>query len=226
MGSWEARGVLRFFPPDRRVLNRLDLRVETGETVRILGRSGAGKTLLTQVLTGQAVPEEGQVFLEGEELSALSPERRLALRRRRLGILSREPGFFPRLSMEDNVSLALQLMGEGRRAARRKAWEAMERFGVLSGAGRLPAQLTPGEACRMQLARASLGEPAFLAADSFPWGLPEKEEREIWGLLKALQAETSAGLLHLTDAAGGCGPADRALVLEQGRLWETEERKA
>ena len=144
MGSWEARGVIRFFPPDRRVLNRLDLRVETGETVRILGRSGAGKTLLTQVLTGQAVPEEGQVFLEGEELSALSPERRLALRRRRLGILSREPGFFPRLSMEDNVSLALQLMGEGRRAARRKAREAMERFGVLSGAGRLPGQLTPG----------------------------------------------------------------------------------
>ena len=220
MGSWEARGVIRFFPPDRRVLNRLDLRVDTGETVRILGRSGAGKTLLTRVLTGQEAPEEGQVFLEGEELSALSPERRLALRRRRLGILSREPGFFPRLPMEDNVSLALQLMGESRRAARRKAREAMERFGALSGAERLPAQLTPGEACRMQLARASLGEPAFLVADSFPWGLSEEEEWEVWKLLKDLQTSLSAGLLHLTDQIGGCGPADRTLQLRQGHLLE------
>ncbi len=220
MGSWEARGVIRFFPPGRRVLNRIGLRVEAGETVRVLGPSGAGKTLLAETLTGQALPEEGQVFLEGTELSALPEGKRRALRRQRLGILGREAGFFPWLTVEENTALGLLLSGMGRKAALGRAREALERFGARQAAGRAPGVLTPGGACRAQLARVSLGEPGFLLADSFPWGLPWEEEQEIWGLLKGLQDSLHAGLLHLAGQAGGCGPADRTLRLEQGRLME------
>lgn len=213
-------GIVKWFPPDHRALNGLNLNISPGETVQILGYAGSGKSLLADILTGRTLPEEGRVCFRGQDYARMKPEERAHLRWKYMVLLRAHPGFLPALSMRENTALPLLLSGERRRAALSRAQEAMEAFGVEIAARRTPEELTPAELCRCQLARASLREPELILADSFPVGLNEREEIQIRQLLQVLQMQMNATLVLLGDHRDHVCHADRTLFLRSGRLWE------
>lgn len=215
-------GIVKWFPPDHRALNGLNLSISPGETVQILGYAGSGKSLLADILTGRTIPEEGRVCFRGQDYARMKPEERAHLRWKYMVLLRAHPGFLPALSMRENTALPLLLSGERRRAALSRAQEAMEAFGVEIAADRTPEELSPMERCRCQLARAAIREPELIIADGFPAGLGAKarEEKEVWQLLKALQMQKNGTLLILVDRRNDAFPADRMLFLRSGRLWE------
>ena len=116
-------GIVKWFPPDHRALNGLNLSISPGETVQILGYAGSGKSLLADILTGRTIPEEGRVCFRGQDYARMKPEERAHLRWKYMVLLRAHPGFLPALSMRENTALPLLLSGEA------------ETCGTESGAG-------------------------------------------------------------------------------------------
>ena len=201
-------GIVKWFPPDHRALNGLNLSISPGETVQILGYAGSGKSLLADILTGRTIPEEGRVCFRGQDYARMKPEERAHLRWKYMVLLRAHPGFLPALSMRENTALPLLLSGEA------------ETCGTESGAGGHGSLRRGDCGPKNQLARASLREPELILADSFPVGLNEREEIQIRQLLQVLQMQMNATLVLLGDHRDHVCHADRTLFLRSGRLWE------
>jgi ABC-type lipoprotein export system ATPase subunit len=138
----------------RRVLFELSHRFEAGRLTAITGRSGSGKTTLLQLVCGLEVPDAGEVIVEGFSVSALGEERRADLRRERIGFMAQEPGLMPHLAADENIELALAVMGVTGRPAHELAAAWLARLGLGDRAGQRVSRLSGGERQRVALARA------------------------------------------------------------------------
>jgi iron(III) transport system ATP-binding protein len=141
------------------LLQDLSLQIAAGQTVAILGASGSGKSTLLKIMAGLQVPDQGQVWLDGQNISDWPPERR------RLALMFQDFALFPHLSLADNVAFGLIEQGQGRAAARAQAADMLARFG-LAGRGRERiGTLSGGEQQRVALARALITQPKALLLD-------------------------------------------------------------
>jgi putative ABC transport system ATP-binding protein len=198
------------------ILDDVSLAVDGGETVAIVGASGAGKSTLLALLAGLDEPSSGQVFLDGQELSALDEDGRAAARASHVGFVFQSFHLVPSLTALENVMLPLELAG--RRDARAAAREVLDKVGLGSRLGHYPRQLSGGEQQRVAIARAFVTSPTVLFADEPTGNLDTATGERITQLLFDLNAAAGTTLVLVThdrDLAARCG---RVIEIDAGRL--------
>jgi putative ABC transport system ATP-binding protein len=205
-------------------LRGVDLKVEAGEFLAIMGPSGSGKSTLLHLLGGVDRPSGGQVLLEGADLTVLSDDARTILRRRRIGFIFQSFNLLPTLTAEENVSLPLELGGEAATKARARAEAVLELVGMSLRRRHLPGMLSGGEQQRVAIARALAIEPALLLADEPTGNLDTANGRQVTTLLRRLVDEQRQTIVMVTHDRNVAAHADRLVCVRDG-LIESDQQQ-
>jgi putative ABC transport system ATP-binding protein len=220
MGALELRLVSKSYgegPTLVDALRHVDLMVDAGELVAIMGPSGSGKsTLLTIAGTLEEVTT-GVVFVGGQDVSTMSRNDRARLRRRSIGYVFQDFNLLAGLTAAENVSLPLELDGTRARAARAVAMTALEELGLGDRAGRYPDELSGGERQRVAIARAVVGDRRLLLADEPTGALDSVNGEGVMRLVRAACKRGVAGVVVTHDAQLASW-ADRVVFLRDGRV--------
>ena len=216
----EARGIAKVYGTGGvavRALDGVDLRVEAGEFLALIGPSGSGKSTLMAILGCLDRPSEGSYRLDGEAVEAL-PGRALArIRNTRIGFVFQAYNLLPRASVLRNVELPMLYRGTARPERRRRALELLEQVGLADQADKLPGQLSGGQKQRVAIARALANRPSILLADEPTGALDSHTGGEILALFQALNQEGHTVLL-VTHDPGVAARARRQVELRDGRI--------
>jgi ABC-type lipoprotein export system ATPase subunit len=196
-------------------LDRVDLQIEPGEFVALVGRSGSGKSTLLHLAGGLDSPEEGTVLVDGRDLATLSIGERARMRRRRIGFVFQFFHLLPTLTVTENVALPLLLDGT---RADGQVDTLLDQVGLGHRARHLPGELSGGEMQRAAIARALVSNPPLVLADEPTGNLDSSTGEDILDLLSSTVAERGAALLMVTHDRHGASRAGRVLQLGDGRL--------
>ncbi len=218
----EARGIGRRFGhnPPLVVLGGLDLTVEGGQSVAVLGESGVGKSTLLHVLAAIDPADEGDVLVEGRSLSEMTGSELAHMRSRSIGLIFQFHNLLGDFDAVENVMLPLLVGGQGRAVARRRALEALDQVGLSERMSHRPGQLSGGEQQRVAVARAVVGRPRLLLADEPTGNLDPASAARVHELLLEVQAELACALVVATHSTALAGLMQRSLRLAGGRLSE------
>jgi putative ABC transport system ATP-binding protein len=196
-------------------LRGVDLAVEAGELVAVMGPSGSGKSTLLHIAGGLDTPTAGRVLVEDRDLATLSGAQVAAVRRRSVGYVFQDLNLLPSLSAVENVALPLELDGTRGGMARRAARDALDEVGVGHLAGRFPDEMSGGQQQRVAIARALVGPRRLLLADEPTGALDSTTGEEVLRVLRARCEAGAAGVL-VTHEARHAAWADRVVFLRDG----------
>jgi putative ABC transport system ATP-binding protein len=204
-------------PSEVNALSDVDLTVERGELVAVMGPSGSGKSTLLTIAGSLEEPTSGQVLVDGIDLATVSRSDRATMRRRAIGYVFQDFNLLPGLTVAENVALPLELDGVRAKAARVAGVRALEELDVAEHADRYPDELSGGERQRAAIARAIVGERGLLLADE-PTGALDSVNGE--GVMRLLRAATKRGVagVVVTHEAQLASWADRVVFLRDGRV--------
>jgi putative ABC transport system ATP-binding protein len=197
-------------------LRQLDLKIERGERVAVMGPSGSGKSTLLNLVCGLDEPTTGSIQIDGMELSEMDDNARTRARREKIGMIFQTFNLLPTLSALENVSLPLRLQGLPRRDTDERALAMLSRVGLKDRAKHLPDQLSGGERQRVAIARALVFKPPLLLADEPTGNLDSATGKEILDLLDDLHREFNNTLLLVTHNINAAERCDRILTLRDG----------
>ncbi|MFE3587168.1 ABC transporter ATP-binding protein [Streptomyces niveus] len=197
-------GVTKEYPGGVSALRGVDLTVEEGELLGIVGPSGSGKSTLLHIIGTLDRPTAGSVHIAGHDVAKLSDRRLSALRAQHVGFVFQAFHLVPGVSARDNVAEGLLYSGLSRTVRRRRAAAALERVGLADRLDHRPHQLSGGQKQRVAIARAVVGEPALLLADEPTGALDSASGAAVMELLRDLNQEgaTIAVITHDTEIAG------------------------
>ena len=216
----ELRQVSKIYgsgPTEVHALVDVDLMVDPGELVAIMGPSGSGKSTLLTIAGSLEQPTRGQVLVDGVELSSVSRSDQAKMRRRSIGYVFQDFNLLPGLTAAENVTLPLELDGVGAKAARATGLKALEELGVAERAARFPDELSGGERQRVAIARAIVGERRLLLADEPTGALDSVNGEAVMRLLRAATQRGVAGVV-VTHEAHLASWADRVVFLRDGHV--------
>ncbi len=198
------------------ILDGIDLEINAGETVAIVGASGSGKTTLLGILAGLDLPSRGRVFLVDQELTAMDEEQRALVRGEQIGFVFQTFQLLRSLTALENVMLPGELRRE--RHARRDALDLLEKVGLGERASHYPSQLSGGEQQRVAIARAFASRPHVLFADEPTGNLDTVTGQRIIDLLFELNDEYATTLVLVTHDERLAGRCQRVIEIEAGRI--------
>ena len=198
-------------------LRDVDLTVQPGELVAIMGPSGSGKSTLLTIAGTLEDPTSGRVIVEGQDTSSMSRNDRARLRRRSIGYVFQDFNLLAGLTAAENVSLPLELDGTRSRAARRLALAALDGLGLADRAERYPDELSGGERQRVAIARAVVGDRRLLLADEPTGALDSVNGEGVMRLVRSACKRGIAGVVVTHDAQLASW-ADRVVFLRDGRM--------
>ena len=204
------------------VLDGVDLAVERGEMVAIIGASGAGKSTLLHLLGALDKPSTGEVFITGRALSGLDDDAVSALRNRTVGFVFQFHHLLREFTALENVMMPLRIGGTDEVEARHRARALLDRMGLSGRAHHRPAQLSGGEQQRTAVARALASDPAVLLADEPSGNLDHGNSERLHDLFAQLTRELEIAMVVVTHNRSLASRADRVLQLEEGRLTRIE----
>lgn len=199
-----------------RALRGLDLDIEAGEIVAIMGPSGSGKSTLMHVLGALDVPTSGQALIDGQDLQALKERQLVALRGRRVGFVFQTFNLIHTLSAQRNVELPMIFQGISRRERARRARDLLIRVGLSERVHHKPSELSGGERQRVAVARALANEPEIILADEPTGNLDTESGRSILELLRNLSVEDGKTVILVTHDPEAAAIADRTIRLRDG----------
>ncbi|MEW6515147.1 MAG: ABC transporter ATP-binding protein [Pseudomonadota bacterium] len=197
-------------------LANLDLSIEAGEYVAVMGASGSGKSTLLNLLGLLDRPDAGIYRLEGRDVTTLTADEQARVRRERIGFVFQSFHLVPRLTAAENVALPLMLAGIEPAERTRRVGKALEDFGLTNRADHRPDQLSGGQRQRVAIARATIMQPAVLLADEPTGNLDRATGEEVVRLLEMLNA-TGVTLIMVTHDAALGSHARRRIVMQDGR---------
>ena len=174
---------------DMLVLNNVDLDIEKGEYLSVLGPSGSGKSTLMNIIGCLDVATSGEYILHGQSIEDMDESQLAHVRCHEIGFIFQNHQLLPRLTAQKNVELPLIYAGIGPRERRRRAREILERVGLADRMEHFPNQLSGGQAQRVAIARALVGNPSILLADEPTGALDQKTGRQVMALFKELNDE-------------------------------------
>ena len=202
------------------VLDGVDVAIERGEFVVLLGPSGSGKSTLLNLVAGIDRPDAGSVRIAGNELADLGERERTLFRRAHLGFVFQFFNLLPTLTVEENLLLPIELKGRVDAEARARARRLLERVGLADRADAFPDRLSGGEQQRIALCRALVHEPDLILADEPTGNLDPETGERILDLLEELVRADGRTLLAVTHSRTLAARADRVLRIEGGRVVE------
>ncbi|NES30806.1 ATP-binding cassette domain-containing protein [Micromonospora terminaliae] len=198
-------------------LRQVDLTVDAGELVAIMGPSGSGKSTLLTIAGSLEEPTDGAVLVCGDDVSTMSADARARLRRRSIGFVFQDLNLLAGLSAVENVALPLELDGVGARAARAAGLRVLEELGLAERAAHFPDDLSGGERQRVAIARAVVGDRRLLLADEPTGALDSTNGEAVMRMLRAACKRGIAGVMVTHDAQLASW-ADRVVFLRDGRV--------
>jgi putative ABC transport system ATP-binding protein len=217
----ETRGVAKIVPTtegELAILEGIDLEINAGESVAVVGVSGSGKTTLLGILAGLDVPTAGQVYLCGVELTAMDEEQRARVRGEQIGFVFQTFQLLASLTALENVMLPAELRGD--RNAELEARALLDKVGLTERLGHYPRQLSGGEQQRVAIARAFASRPNVLFADEPTGNLDTRTGQKIIDLLFELNAEFDTTLVLVTHDDRLASRCQRIIELALGRIVE------
>jgi putative ABC transport system ATP-binding protein len=203
-------------------LRGLNLRIMPGEMVAIMGPSGCGKTTLLNCLSGLDVIDNGQVLVEGVDLSKMSDNARTEHRARRMGFIFQFYNLLPVLSAVENVELPLLVSGISAKEARRRSSEALAIVKLDSWATHKPGELSGGQRQRVTIARALVNNPAIVWADEPTGDLDSVTAGEIMDILERLNKEQNQTFVLVTHDHGIAARTERIIRMQDGQIISDE----
>jgi len=204
-------------------LKGIDLAIEEGEFVALVGPSGSGKSTLLNLIGGLDHPTAGELWVDGVPLHTAGADERTRHRRHKVGFIFQSFNLLPRLTAVENVALPLMLTGVGKEERCARAEQLLERVGLGHRLDHYPAELSGGEQQRTAVARALVHEPTLILADEPTGNLDSKIGAEVMALLQELNAEQGLTLIVVTHDAEVAAYADRIVHLRDGSLESIEE---
>lgn len=200
------------------ILSNIRFEINRGDAVAILGASGSGKSTLLGLMAGLDYPTSGKVYVGDVDLYALSEDERARLRGEMVGFVFQSFQLLPALTALENVMLPLELAG--RRDARERAGNILDRVGLSARLAHYPKQLSGGEQQRVAIARAFAGSPGILFADEPTGNLDSATGEKIIDLMFELNREDGATLVLVTHDAEIARRCKRSILLRKGELIE------
>ena len=199
-------------------LNNIDLAVESGEMVAIMGPSGCGKTTLLNCLSGLDTVDEGDIFIQGENLRDLSDNERTSYRARHMGFIFQDFNLLPMLSAVENVELPMLVSRVPSRKARLRSLEMLDRVGLVDRARHRPAELSGWQRQRVTIARALTNNPAIIWADEPTGNLDSESANDVMDLLCRFNREFGQTLVVVTHALEVGQRANRIIRMQDGSI--------
>ena len=199
-----------------KALDGVDLTVENGEFVAIVGTSGSGKSTLLHMLGGLDRPTGGSVLVEGRDIFALKDEELTIFRRRKIGFVFQSYNLVPVLSVYDNIVLPIQL--DGGRVDETYVDQVIEALGLEQMLDRLPNQLSGGQQQRVAIARALATKPAILLADEPTGNLDSRTSQDVLSLMKTTGQKFAQTMVMITHNEEIAQLSDRIVRIEDGRI--------
>jgi putative ABC transport system ATP-binding protein len=199
-------------------LRGIDLDVNQGEVLAVMGPSGSGKSTLIHCLAGVLAPDEGQVVIGDTDVTALSADKRARLRLESIGFVFQFGQLLPDLTALDNVALPLLMNGTGRRAATVRARKWLDRLDLSDQATKVPGDMSGGQAQRVAIARALVTQPSVIFADEPTGSLDSVAgEKVLTAMLEAVR-ESNTTVVLITHDARTAAYADREVIVRDGKL--------
>lgn len=202
---------------DRQVLRDVSIELHRGELTSLTGASGSGKSTLISLIAGLAVPDEGRLLFDGDEINALDDAGRARLRGRRIGIVLQSGNLIPFLTGSENVELANRFAGHGDEARTR---DLLAELGVADRSDHLPRRMSGGQAQRVAVAVALANEPDLLLADEVTGQLDSENAAQVMRIIVDAGRRHGLTVLFVTHDPDIAERAERRLVLEAGQVRE------
>jgi putative ABC transport system ATP-binding protein len=214
-----ARIKREFQVGDERVLalRDVDLTIETGEYVAVMGPSGSGKSTLLNMIGLLDRPDSGSYLLEGEDMTTLSDRQQAALRRHKIGFVFQFFHLVPRMSAAENIELPMMLAGLESGERKKRVKETLEAFGLANRARHRPDQLSGGQRQRVAIARATVMQPHILLADEPTGNLDRVSGKDVIDILEALNQKNITLIMVTHDPELG-RRARRQINMVDGRI--------
>jgi putative ABC transport system ATP-binding protein len=216
-----VEGVSREFQVGQQTIHALrdvSFEVARGDFVAVIGRSGSGKTTLLNMIAGLDKPSSGHVYIEGQDVAAMSETELTDLRRHKIGFVFQSFGLLPLLSAYENVEIALRIAGAGIRERGQRSREVLELVGLTRRANHRPYELSGGEQQRVAIARALANRPSIILADEPTGELDSTTASQIFELLVRVVAQENVTIITTTHDRLVMEKAQRVLELADGAL--------
>jgi putative ABC transport system ATP-binding protein len=204
----------------RVVLSEASASIDRGEFLAILGKSGSGKSTLLNLISGIDLVDQGEIWLENRNLTAMSDQQRTIFRRKNTGFVFQFFNLLPTLTVWENVTLPLELAGGVTAEGLTKAEALLDEVGLLDRRKTYPDRLSGGEQQRVAIARALVHDPLIVLADEPTGNLDEETGRQVLAILDRLTRKAGKNLIMVTHSYEATRLADRVLALRDGKLYE------
>ena len=218
MSFIEVKDVCHSYNGKDMILKNVDLSVRKGEFLSILGASGSGKTTLLSVMGGIELPTSGQVFVDGEDITACGEKRRAILRRTKLGFVFQFFNLAPYLTAEQNILVPVYLAGRTQKSVQDKLDSLMEFMGIAGRKKALPAKMSGGEQQRTAIARALIFEPEIIFLDEPTGNLDSMNAEEVMKLLCSVNREFGTTVVQVTHSEQNALYGKRIIRLSDGKI--------
>ena len=199
-------------------LHNVDLTVEKGETLAIVGASGSGKSTLLHVMGGVDTPTSGKIVVDGKDITKMNDEQMSVFRRRKIGFVFQAYHLIPVLSVEENITMPILL--DHRKPDKEYVEHIMELLGIVDRRKHLPNQLSGGQQQRAAIARALANRPALILADEPTGALDSKNGSEVIALLQNSVKQLNQTLVLITHNIDLAREADRIVKIADGEIVE------
>jgi cell division transport system ATP-binding protein len=193
----EFKNVTKAYPNGIAALKSVDLTIETGEFVYIIGPTGSGKTTLIKLLNGEEVPDVGSVIVEGTDVGRL-PHRKVPYYRRNIGVVFQDYRLLPKLTVQENIAFALEVVGTPKKQIRKRVREVLELVDLKDKARAYPDELSGGQQQRVTIGRAIANRPKVLIADEPTGNLDPEKSLEIISLLEKINQNFNTTVVMVT----------------------------
>lgn len=213
----ELQGITKSFG-SLQVLKGIDLTIDKGEVVSIVGPSGAGKTTLLQIMGTLDKPDMGRILLNGTEINRLKERELAAFRNREIGFVFQFHQLLPEFTALENVTIPALIQGVSSGEARRRAVEMLEFMGLSERASHKPAELSGGEKQRVAVARALINHPSVVLADEPSGSLDTHNKEELHRLFFELRDKLGQTFVIVTHDEGLASQTDRTIHMLDGKI--------
>lgn len=204
---------------DVEVLRDINLTIDSGEFVSIMGPSGSGKSTLLYLIGGLDKPTSGSVKIKGNELSGMKDKEQSIMRRRDIGFVFQFYNLIPNLNVEENVMLPVLLDGKKLKEYKGRLDEILEVVGLSDRRAHTPRELSGGQQQRVAIARALVNEPDIILADEPIGNLDTKTGMEVMQLLQKINKEKGKTIVQVTHSKEAADYGNRIINVKDGKVW-------